>query len=115
MNTSLLASSHCVGVGRRFFLQLRSTLEREVGVQTAAYLQEAGFAGGAELYAAYAAWLSETYQLADPGDLDQEFLSEVPAERFKTPLKAADIPRLFTPETFCKVVVRAQRTAQAAA
>src|SRR5215475_1239396 len=27
------------------------------------------------------------------------FLSEVPADRFKTPVKAADIPRLFTPET----------------
>ena len=39
----------------------------------------------------------------------KEYLSEVPAERFKTPLKAADIPRLFTPETFCKLVVRAQR------
>ena len=38
----------------------------------------------------------------------REFLSEVPAERFRTPLKSADIPRLFTPETFCKVVVRAQ-------
>jgi len=44
----------------------------------------------------------------------REFLSEVPAERFKTPLKAADIPRLFTPETFCKVVVRAQRAVPAA-
>jgi acyl carrier protein len=42
------------------------------------------------------------------------YLSEVPAERFKTPLKAADIPRLFTPETFCKLVVRAQREAPAA-
>jgi acyl carrier protein len=40
------------------------------------------------------------------------YLSEVPAERFKTPLKAADIPRLFTPETFCKLVIRAQREAQ---
>jgi acyl carrier protein len=39
----------------------------------------------------------------------REYLSEVPAERFKTPLKAADIPRLFTPETFCKLIVRAQR------
>jgi acyl carrier protein len=42
------------------------------------------------------------------------YLSEVPAERFKTPLKAADIPRLFTPETFCKLVIRAQREAQPA-
>jgi acyl carrier protein len=42
------------------------------------------------------------------------FLSEVPVERFKTPMKAADIPRLFTPETFCKVVIRAQRALPAA-
>jgi acyl carrier protein len=45
----------------------------------------------------------------------KEFLTEVPAERFKTPLKAAEVPRLFTPETFCKVVIRAQRSVQAAA
>jgi acyl carrier protein len=45
----------------------------------------------------------------------REFLSEVPADRFRSPLKSADIPRLFTPATFCKVVVRAQRAAQGAA
>jgi acyl carrier protein len=39
----------------------------------------------------------------------RNFLSEVPADRFVTPLKVADIPRLFTAETFCKLVVRAQR------
>lgn len=37
------------------------------------------------------------------------FLSEVPAERIKTPVKVAEIPRLFTPETFAKLVIRAQR------
>ncbi|QPN71251.1 acyl carrier protein [Synechococcus sp. CBW1108] len=37
------------------------------------------------------------------------YLSEVPAERFKTPLNVADIPRLFTPETFLKLVIKAQR------
>lgn len=37
------------------------------------------------------------------------FLSEVPAERIKSPLKVADVPRLFTAETFCKLVVRAQK------
>ena len=42
------------------------------------------------------------------------YLSEVPADRFKTPMKVADIPRLFTPETFCKLVVQAQRDAKAA-
>jgi acyl carrier protein len=45
----------------------------------------------------------------------RSYLSEVPAERFKTPMKVADIPRLFTPETFCKLVVRAQKEAAAAA
>ena len=44
----------------------------------------------------------------------RQFLSEVPPAPIKTPLKAADIPRLFTPETFCKVVLRAQKNALAA-
>lgn len=43
------------------------------------------------------------------------YLSEVPAERFQSPLSVADIPRLFTPETFCKLVIRAQRDQAAAA
>jgi acyl carrier protein len=43
------------------------------------------------------------------------YLSEVPAERFKSPMKVKDIPRLFTPETFCKLVIVAQREAKAAA
>ena len=41
----------------------------------------------------------------------RSYLSEVPAERFRTPMKVADIPRLFTPTTFCKLVVRAQKEA----
>lgn len=45
----------------------------------------------------------------------KSYLSEIPAERFKTPMKVADIPRLFTPETFCKLVINAQREARAAA
>ena len=43
------------------------------------------------------------------------FLSEVPADRFRTPLKVAEIPRLFTAETFCKLVIRAQRATPPAA
>lgn len=39
----------------------------------------------------------------------KSFLDEVPAERFKTPLNVADIPKLFTPETFMKLVIKAQR------
>ena len=44
----------------------------------------------------------------------EAYLSEVPADRFKTPMKVKDIPRLFTPETFCKLVISAQREAGAA-
>ena len=44
----------------------------------------------------------------------KSFLSEVPAERFKSPMKVAEIPRLFTTETFCKMVIRQQRAATAA-
>ena len=43
------------------------------------------------------------------------FLSEVPAERFSTPLNADDIPKLFTVETFCKLVIRAQSSSPATA
>jgi acyl carrier protein len=42
------------------------------------------------------------------------YLSEVPADRFKSPLSVADIPRLFTVETFCGLVIRRQREAAAA-
>ena len=38
-----------------------------------------------------------------------EYLSEVPAERFPSSIKVRDISLLFTVETFCKLVVRAQR------
>ena len=44
----------------------------------------------------------------------KSYLAEVPADRFKTPMRVADIPRLFTPETFCKLVVQAPRDARAA-
>ena len=44
----------------------------------------------------------------------RSYLSEVPSERFKIPTKVKDIPRLFTTETFCKLVVVAQRETKAA-
>lgn len=44
----------------------------------------------------------------------RSFLTEIPDERFTTPMKVADIPRLFTAETFCKLVIRAQHEAAVA-
>jgi acyl carrier protein len=45
----------------------------------------------------------------------KSFLSEVPPERFRSPMNVADLPRLFTVETFCKMVLRQQRAAAATA
>lgn len=44
----------------------------------------------------------------------KEFLNEVPADRIKAPLKAAEIPKLFTVETFAKMVIRQQKATPAA-
>jgi acyl carrier protein len=38
----------------------------------------------------------------------KEYLSEVPPERFRERMSVAEIPTLFTVETFCKLVLRAQ-------
>jgi acyl carrier protein len=43
------------------------------------------------------------------------FLNEVPADRFPATLKVAEIPKLFTVETFCKMVIRQQKSAAPAA
>jgi len=41
----------------------------------------------------------------------QNYLTEVPADRFLPGLKVSEIPTLFTVETFCKLVVKAKMTA----
>ena len=50
--------------------------------------------------------------VTDPGVAKiRAYLSEVAVDRIKTPLKAAEIPKLFTTETFCKMVIREQKGA----
>jgi len=43
----------------------------------------------------------------------KNYLSEVPAEQFKTNMKVNEIPMLFTVETFCKLVAAAIAQQQA--
>ncbi len=76
--TSEPARPHHGGLrlGRRVLHQLRSALERDTGLQASTYLQEAGFAGGEELYAEFREWLLANRGVEDPGQLDAEFLSE---------------------------------------
>jgi predicted hydrocarbon binding protein len=63
-------------LGRRVLHQLRTALERDTGLQASTYLQEAGFAGGEELYGEFREWLLATRGVEDPAELDAEFLSE---------------------------------------
>jgi predicted hydrocarbon binding protein len=69
-------------IGRRVLHQLRAALERDTGLQASTYLQEAGFAGGQELYHEFADWLLATRGVERPQDLDVQFLSEVISEFF---------------------------------
>jgi predicted hydrocarbon binding protein len=69
-------------LGRRVIHQLRASLERDTGPQAAAYLQEAGFAGGEELYTVFAEWLARKRKVEQPSDLDVRFLGEVLGEFF---------------------------------
>ena len=82
--TSPRPQSKPIGVrlGRRAIHQLRASLERDTGLQAAAYLQEAGFAGGEELFAAFTEWLSQKHNVDQPGDLDVKFLGSVLGEFF---------------------------------
>src|SRR5204862_109992 len=69
-------------LGRKVLHQLRAALERDTGLQAASYLQEAGFAGGEELYAEFAQWLVATRGVERPADLDAQYLSEVLSQFF---------------------------------
>jgi predicted hydrocarbon binding protein len=71
-----------VRIGRRVLHQLRASLERDTGLQASSYLQEAGFAGGEELFGEFAEWLLATRGVERPGELDMAYLSEVLAEFF---------------------------------
>jgi predicted hydrocarbon binding protein len=95
--TSLHNRSHHGGLrlGRRVIHQLRTSLERDAGLQASTYLQEAGFAGGQELYGEFADWLLATRGLEQPADLDAQFLTEVLSEFFSEqgwgPLQASPL------------------------
>ena len=69
-------------LGRKVIHSLRASLERDAGIQAATHLQEAGFAGGEELYDAFAGWLKAERNVDPPADLDVRFLSETLSDFF---------------------------------
>ena len=55
-----LSASAMVGVTRESLLSLCASLLKDVGPEAASYLQNAGYAGGATLFDAFARWLNVT-------------------------------------------------------
>ncbi len=70
-------------LARQSLHHLRHVLDRDAGMQAATWLQEAGFAGGAALYAAYASWLGERYAVTRPAALDVRHLGETMSAFFE--------------------------------
>src|SRR5438094_6611256 len=72
-----------VAMTRDSLVALRAALFRDVGANAAALLQEAGFAGGPAVFAAFAAWLSlrgkpapENLSAAEFGTLAAQFFHD---------------------------------------
>ncbi|HUF26928.1 MAG TPA: V4R domain-containing protein [Gemmatimonadaceae bacterium] len=64
-----LAAHEMVALTRASLAALRSALFRDAGPAAAAYLQEAGYAGGEALFASFGSWL-RAQALDAPEDLD---------------------------------------------
>lgn len=77
MNAAALLIPHrCLVLSHTALHQLRVSLERGTGVQSATYLQEAGFASGEGVFNAFSEWVGATYFVERPSDLDVQFLGE---------------------------------------
>ena len=59
MSSLDLAAHQMLALPRAALAALRAALIRDAGPSAAAYLQEAGYAGGEQLFAAFGAWLRE--------------------------------------------------------
>ena len=72
-----------VSLGPTSLRTLRAALERLLGEQSAALLQETGYASGQEMYRAFGSWLQPRANVADPSDLDASFLDQMLSEFFR--------------------------------
>ena len=79
---SAISTPGVLRLGRRVIHQLRASLERDPSIQAATHLQEAGFAGGEELYQEFAVWLSTRHDVNSPDELDMQYLGDVLSEFF---------------------------------
>ena len=65
-----LHASQCLALPRASLAALRAALVRDTGGGFATYLQEAGYAGGEAVFAAFKSWLSDHDETVDDLDLD---------------------------------------------
>jgi len=79
-----LSGSQMVGMARDAFTTLHTVLFRDAGGNAAAYLQEAGYAGGPALFDAFGRWCAsrglgapESLPVSEFGGRAAEFLSEL--------------------------------------
>jgi predicted hydrocarbon binding protein len=77
MSTNVTLDNNMIGVGTGFLHSLRQSLARDLGERAAEFLQQAGFAGGAQVYDSFLRWLPQYTGVDDPGNLDAASLSEV--------------------------------------
>ena len=70
-------------IGRRSLSTLRQTLTEDLGEQGAVRLQEAGHAGGVELYGFFVRWLTATAGITDPGTIDAATLGVTLSDFFR--------------------------------
>ena len=64
-----LTSQNMLAFTRASLAALRAALVRDAGPSAAAYLQEAGYAGGEQLFSSFAEWLSARGEATLPEDL----------------------------------------------
>lgn len=79
-----LPAAGLLGLGRPAIVSLRDALLRDMGPNAATYLQQAGYAGGDAVYAAFGEWLAaercpapEALSLERFGTLSSRFFSEL--------------------------------------
>jgi predicted hydrocarbon binding protein len=77
-----LASHQMVALSRASLAALRAALLRDAGPSSAAYLQEAGYAGGEAVFASFRRWLAERGS-ADPEELELPEFERLASEYFR--------------------------------
>jgi predicted hydrocarbon binding protein len=77
-----LASHQMLALTRSSLAALRAALIRDAGPAAAAYLQEAGFAGGEALFASFRSWIAGQTEI-EPEELDVETFERLATEYFR--------------------------------